>query len=100
MITFVRNTQSNYDPETDTATVTETEITGVALRVRGEPKRYAELGLVESQAPTLFFVPTTYGDTPEPGDAVEWLNDTYIVRDVDPLAPDGVTISARVIIAK
>ena len=48
--------------------------------------------------PTLIFVPTTYGDTVEPGDTVVWANDTYTVRDVEPASPDGVTILARVII--
>lgn len=98
MITFTRNTQSAYDPETDTSSTSETTITGVAIRVPGDPKRYAALGLVESDAPTLQFVPTTYGNTPEPGDTVTWANETYTVRDVEPVAPDGVTILARVII--
>lgn len=101
MTTFTRVTHGTYDPETDlAASRTESTIEGVAIRVRGERHRYQELGLVEAKAPTLLFVPATYGDTPEPGDTVEWESETYTVRDVDPLAPDGVTIQARVIVEK
>lgn len=99
-VTFTRVTHGTYDPETDTATPTTTTITGTAIRSVGDPHRYAALGLVESQAPTLFWVPTTYGDTPEPGDTVVWQSTTYTARDVTVIAPDGVTIAARVIVEK
>ena len=100
MTTFTRTTQGSYDPETDTATPSSTTIEGLALRVKGDPARYRQLGLVESEAPTLMFVPTTYGDRPEPGDRVTWESEVYSVRAVDPVAPDGVTIAARIIIEK
>ena len=99
-VTFTRVVQGSYDPETDSATPSTTTVTGTAIRSRGTPHKYAELGLVESKAPTLFWIPTTYGDTPEPGDTVVWLNETYTARDVEVIAPDGVTIAARVIIEK
>jgi len=98
-ITFTRIART-YDPETDTATASTTTYPGTAIRSRGRPHKYAELGLVESKAPTLFWVPTTYGDTPEPGDTVTWYGETYTARDVEVIAPDGVTIAARVIIEK
>ena len=99
-VTFTRTTQGSYDPETDTATKTTTTVTGRAMRVRGNPHRYDALGLVESKAPTLFFVPQTYGETPAPGDVVTWESEQYTARDVLPIAPDGVTIAARIIIEK
>ncbi len=99
-ITFTRTVQGSYDPETEVATETTTTIVGPAIRVRGDPNRYLALGLVESKAPTLYFVPTTYGQTPAPGDTVTWESQEYSVKDVLPLAPDGVTISARIIIGK
>ena len=100
-ITFTRATRT-YTAADDTSTVAETTITGSAIQVRGDPKRYVALGLVLSEMPTLFFSPTTYGETPAPGDTVTWPTggSTWTVRDVDPIAPDGVTIAARVVIAK
>ena len=100
-VTFTRVTQGSYDPETDVAAApTTSTVVGVAMRTRGNPHRYAALGLVESKAPTLLFVPATYGETPEPGDTISWEGETYTARDVQPVAPDGVTILAKVIIEK
>ena len=100
-ITFTRRTRT-YTATTDTATLVESTMTGSAIQVRGDPKRYQAAGLVLSEMPTLFFSPETYGDTPEPGDTVVWPEggSTWTVRDVDPIAPDGVTIAARVIIKR
>ena len=99
-VTFTRVVQASYDAELDSATLTTSTVIGTATRVRGDPHRYRELGLVESKSPTLFFVPVTYGETPEPGDTCTWDSETYTARDVAVLAPDGVTISDRVIIEK
>jgi hypothetical protein len=99
-VTFTRVVQSAYDAELDSATLVTSTVVGTAMRVRGDPHKYREIGLVESKAPTLFFVPATYGETPEPGDTCTWESETYTARDVDVLAPDGVTISARIIIEK
>ena len=100
MSTFTRVRRLGYDAEADTYTTTVSTLTGLCTQTPGRPKRYAELGLVESDAPTLFFVPDTYGDVPEPGDFVEWVNENYTVRDVEPVAPDGVVICARLIVEK
>jgi hypothetical protein len=100
-ITFTRTSQGAYDPETDLATPSTSTVTGVAVRGRGDPDRYAALGLVESTAPTLVFIPTTYGELPAPGDTTTWPatgGSDYTVRDVTPFSPDGVAIGAFVII--
>ena len=70
--------------------------------MRGDPLRYQALGLSLTENPTLVFTPTTYGETPQPGDSVVWPANgtTYCVEDVDPVAPDGVTILARVVIGR
>lgn len=102
MITFTRTTQT-YDAATDTMTPVTTTVTGEAVRVKGDPQRYQALGLRLDTMPTLLFTPTTYGEVPEPGDTVVWPltgGDTYTVKDVDPVAPDGVVILARVVIAR
>lgn len=98
MTTFTRTVQT-VDPATGLlGTPTITTITGSAIRVRGLPQTYQKLGLIDSQAPTLFFTPTTYGDTPAPGDTVVFGGTTFTTLDVSPIAPDGVTIAARVVV--
>lgn len=102
MLTFTRTSQS-YDPETGLNTPTVTTITGSAIEVRGDPQRYRALDLDLATQPTLFFAPTTYGETPEPGDVVVWPatnGSAYTVKDVARIAPDGVTIAARIVIGK
>ena len=97
-VTFTRTSQGSYDAATDTAALATSTITGTAVRVPGNPHRYAALGIVESKAPTLIFIPTLYGQTPEPGDVVTWESQEYTVRDVIPFGPDGVTIGASIVI--
>lgn len=106
MITFTRVVQT-YTADTDVMTSTTSTITGSAIQVQSAFKQdkdlYEALGLRRSEAPTLFFSPTTYGDVPAPGDTVTWPatnGSVYTVRDVDRIAPDGVLIAARIIISK
>lgn len=98
MITFTRTV--NAEDAAGLLTPTVTTITGSAIRVRGLPQTMRALGLIDSEAPTLFFTPTTYGDRPAPGDTVVWELLTWTVKDVDPIAPDGITIAARVVITR
>ena len=97
MVTFTRVSRY-YDPATDTSIDTSTSITGNALQVRGDPKRYKALNLVLTTMPTLLFAPTVYGECPEVGDRVTWASKPYTVRDVDQIAPDGIVIAARIVI--
>lgn len=99
-VTFSKTTQGSYDPETDTATASTSAVAGVAIRVPGDPNRYSALNLVETQAATLLFVPTTFGDTPELGSSVSFGGSTLTVRDVEPLALDGTTILATVVVSE
>lgn len=98
MTTFTRVTQNVNPADGTIGTPTTTTITGSAIRVRGLPETYQKLGLIDSQSPTLFFTPTNYGDTPAPGDTVVFGGVTFTVHDVNPIAPDGVTIAARVVV--
>ncbi len=100
MATNLTRKTKTHDRATDTFTTTETTIPGVAMRVRGDPAAYRTLELVESEAPTLLWVPQTYGQTPRPGDLLTWNSLEYTVAEVFPLAPDGVTIHARIIIRR
>ena len=98
-VTFTRATKTEVRG-TGVITVSTTTVVGVAIQTRGNPIRYRELGLVEAEAPTLLWVPDTYGETPQPGDTVTWNSLSYTVADVNRLAPDGVTITAKVIIKR
>lgn len=100
-ITLTRTTQT-LDEDTGLVTPVTSTIVGAAVKVRGDVARYRELGLVLQTMPTLFFTPNTYGDTPQVGDTLEWpeVGDIYTVRDVETIAPDGVTIAARLVIGK
>lgn len=98
-ITFTRTTHT-HNRATDTLTSSSSTIAGRAMKVRGDPERYRALGLVESESPTLLFVPTTYGDRIKPGDTVSWRSTTYTARDCNHLEPDGVVIQTRVIIER
>lgn len=100
MTTFAKVNPGTYDPETDTFTTpTTTTVTGSAIKVRAssaEVERYRGLGLQVEEMVTLFFTPETYGDTPTVGSTVEWAEVEYTVRTVETIAPDGVTIAARI----
>lgn len=105
--TFTRVTPGTYDPATNTtASPTTSTITGSAIQVRGNPQRYAALGLVLSTMPTLFFTPDTYPLAANgsafvlPGDTVTWASQTYVVQDVEPIAPDGYVIAARIVVSE
>jgi hypothetical protein len=104
-VTFTRSDPGTYDPETGLHTSpTTSTITGNAIQVRGDPQRYAAAGLNLSTMPTLLFTPTSYNlstfstDFVRPGDTTTWRNTNYTVKDVDPIAPDGVVIMARIVI--
>lgn len=99
-VTFSKVSQGSYDPETDTATPSTSTVAGSAVRVPGDPERYSRLNLVESKAVTLLFAPTTFGDTPALGATCSWGGETLTVRDVEPLAPDGNTIIATVVVSE
>lgn len=98
-VTFTHAT-STYNPTTGVDVAgTPTTISGYALRVSGSPDTYRARSLIPSTSPTLFFVPSTYGDVPEEGDTVVWAGETLTVKDIDPFEPDGVAIFAYVVVA-
>ena len=98
-VAFTRTTPGVYDPATDTwTTPATTTVAGYAIRVRGDPDRYRALELIESQAPTLLFAPSTLGQAPEAGMTTTWSATAYTVRDVSPVAPDGTGLVFRVVV--
>jgi hypothetical protein len=99
-VTFTR-TNSTYNPATDTFDAARrVTVIGHAIRVKGDPERHRALSLTISEAPTLLFAPTTYGQTPDVGMSVDFGGVRYVVRDVEPVAPDGTAILARVTVSR
>ena len=106
-VTFTRTTPGVMNETDGTFSApTVTTISGNAVQVRGNPEVYQRLSLVLSQAPTLFFIPTTYGllantaSMVRPGDTVAWVGENFTVRDVECIAPDGVVVAARIIVSQ
>lgn len=97
-VTLVKSTRTE-NPLTGRTTVATSSVAGYALRVSGEPKEYERLGLVETEAPTFLFVPTTFGDEPELGAETTFAGLTYRVRDVQAVAPDGVGVLYRLVMS-
>lgn len=106
MTTFVRTIPGTYDALAGVWTTAPSTVTfeGNCIAVRGSVQRYQALNLVLSTTVTLFFDRRSYGDRMftsdfvQPGDTVEWAGVTYSVKDVEPIAPDGIVIAARIIV--
>ncbi len=101
-VTFSYATAGTYTESTDVTTGSTTAtIAAVVMRVRGNPKTYANLSLVESEAPTLLCAFDTYGDLPPLGATVVFGGLTYTVRDIGVTDPDGAgAIIARCVVAR
>jgi head-tail adaptor len=101
LVTFTKAvTTSRYDAETntlDTPPVTTTA-TGYIKRIGGEPQQRETQSLVEREAPTVLFVPTTYGTLPALGASAHVSADDFFLRSVLPIAPDGVALAARLVV--
>ena len=96
-VTFSKGTPGTYDPATDTSTApTVVTVTGLAMRIDGDPDVYAALGLIQSENPMLLFRPTTVGQMPALGSTVVWGAETLTVKDVEPLAMNGTATAARI----
>jgi hypothetical protein len=98
-VVFSRETNT-YDATTDTSVPATTTISGAAVRDKGNPLTYEKLGLVQSEAPTLFFIPENFGDLPLPNDTATWGGIPYTAKDVLPVAPDGTVIGCYVVVAR
>jgi hypothetical protein len=100
-VTFTKVTTTQDDTTGAPNAPSTATVTGVAIRVKGDPIKYRDLGLTESEAPTLFFVPLAQGDLPALASTVSWGGETYTVRDLRPLDVDGQgAICVRIICAR
>lgn len=107
-VTFTRSNPGIHDPATDTFSGASVETwTGEGVAFALEGRRYKELELVEKEALSMYFAPTTYAavDTEPPlGATIAWPEGTTnVFRIVRKLAvnPDGLgLIMAELIIAR
>lgn len=98
-ITFTKRSAGTHDPITDTFSAPSlSSVAGHAIRTKGDAKRYESLKLTPTDAITLLFAPTTYGQRPALGATATWEGAPVVVRDTDPVAPDGSDIVCRVIV--
>jgi hypothetical protein len=93
VVTFTRLTKTFSASDETFSSPTSSTITGSAIQVRGKPDRYRDLNL--SLATDLA---ANGSEFVLPGDTVSWASKTYTVKDVDPIAPDGFVIAARIIV--
>lgn len=88
---------STYDAGTDTRTdlppVTQT---APAIETRGDPDRFAALGLTLRNPVTLLVSADGLETPPAPGDVMEWAGLRYAVQDVQPTSLDGAPMAWRI----
>lgn len=97
-VTFTPAGTGTYVEASDTWTsASGTPVAGYAVGVRGDLVRYRALGLTVERTATLLFTGSTYGDVPAPGYTTTWGGQGWTVRIVEPFAPDGTAIHARII---
>lgn len=100
-VTFTQTTPGVYDGTTGTwsadATVT---VDGYAMQIDGDPDLYSQLGLIESENPTLLFTPKIVGVIPSLGMTVPWGGEILTVKNRKKLAMNGVATAARIVVSK
>lgn len=100
-VTFTSTTGGVYDPLTGQTTgATTVTVTGHAMQIAGDPDLYKELGLVESDNPTLQFVPSVTGVLPSLSATVVWGGNTYAVKNRKPLAMNGTATAAHIVVGR
>lgn len=98
-VSFTRTTQS-IDPLTEQPnTPAVAVVSGFAIRRAGNPRQYEALKLTDKEAVTLLFAASNYGDVPVLDAVALWAGKNYIVRSVNPIAPDGIALLSNVIIS-
>lgn len=59
---------------------------------------YTELGLVQTEAPYVLWVPKVYGQMPSPGNTVTWAGKPWTIKAVKRYRPDNTAIYAYLIL--
>lgn len=98
-VTFKAGSEGTYNPDGSWTDNAVANVAGNAAELPGEVQEYEALELIGKDAVTLLFVPATIGQLPGLGYAATWRGKTRTVRRVAPIAPAGVAIMARVVLA-
>jgi hypothetical protein len=100
-VDFTTTTATHDDASGTFGPPTIVIVSGYAARVRGKPLLYERLNLIESESPTLLFVPVPRGSLPALTATVIFGGIEYGIADLDPLDPDGEgAILARVVVKR
>lgn len=104
-VEFRLTTPGTYDEDTDTYSDPLTKfVLGKAFKITGDQQVYRDLGLTQLEPMTLLFRPEVFGELPGLGYMIDW-DDQYggtplVVKAVDPVAPTGDAIVARVVVSR
>lgn len=100
-VEFAREDIGNHDPLTATFTpLSDAHMTGRAVSKIGDPEVYETLGIKRRDAITLLFWPDSQEDVIRAGDSVEWREHVYIVREAEPVGPDGQPVMWEVVASR
>jgi hypothetical protein len=100
-VTLTGVTPGTYDPATDTTTGASTvTLDGHAMQIDGDPDLYTQLGLIESENPTLLFKPDS-GSVPDVlGWTLVWGGEPLTIKNVQRLAMAGPTTAAKLVVSR
>lgn len=100
-MTFTTVSGGTYDPLTGQTTgATTVTVSGKAMQIDGDPDLYKALSLLETDNPTLLFVPDTAGQMPALGATASWGSQTYAVKHRKPLAMNGTPTAAQIVVSR
>ena len=104
-VTFTETKPGTSDPETGLFTSpTSSTVVGEMVEVKpAAPWSYRPGSLIPEITLKGLFTPDTYGESPALGSTVVWPptgGDTFSVRSVQRLAPDGTVIKSDVVISR
>lgn len=100
-VSFSHTSPGTHDAATGTFSGGGTSmVAGRAIAVRGSGERYKQLVMTKEEVVVLLFRPTTFGEKPGLGWAVTWGGQEYTVDVVDPVAPAGTLVMARVMVSR
>lgn len=100
-VTFTKQVPGAIDAATNRLSgASMITVVGAAARVKGNPLQYQALELVVTEAATLLFAGQTVGQLPPLGASVSFGGESYVVRWIDPVAPDGTPLVSRIVVSR
>lgn len=102
-ITFTNpQTAATYQSATDTpnSPAIQATVAGVAMQDPGDQQAYVPNTVKQGETLKLLFVPSTYGEFPQPGATAAWAGNDYSLASLEAIAPDGVALGAHVVLTR